>query len=510
MHRSKQIHLWKILLFLCIALGLLVVGRLYRETERTAFVGSILTTVNGYQALVLHLPHGSGEVLPAGMLGLLTCPTDNPPAGFRWTVPQDLVQAGAQDPLIYEYTDGFITEKNTALQSLARWSGNIFSLRGIANLEVFAAGRTYFINAANDIMLRCSVPAGSSSSSSSSTTVSGDHEYWIPSGGTQRRYLLHVPPSYVPGSPAPLIIAMHGGGGNAENAVETFNLNPVADQHGFLVAYPEGTGSMVVYGKVSGSWNAGGCCGEAALRRTDDVGFIGSMLDHIESNFSINPKRVFATGFSNGSMMSYRLAAEMSDRIAAIAPFSGQPMILSWNMVRPVATLHIHGIDDPCALYNGSNPPQFCGTCLNQYYNVIGIPTIGSGSFSCTAAATAMNSWRSINRLSATTRTTLTQPNVTCYTYDQPAPTAPQAWKDEAAEVELCSISSMGHTFPKTNPVYDIASCHPDCSITSCTAPQQYIYDNYCVPWKDIVGSLSDAIDGPSMLWEFFNRHPML
>jgi hypothetical protein len=325
MRGTQRVRTIEVCIFLLIGVLLLVVGTLYKKQYPSSFTGSLI--INGHPVMAVTLPHGSGAFLPADTYALMTCSTNGPPAGLRWATPNDLVAAGANDPLVYEYTEGFVTEKQMQLPLLSRWSGEAFSVRGLGTLSQFSAGRTYFITAANSITIFCSVPQGSSSSSSS--VITGDHEYWMDVGGTRRRYLLHVPPTYQAGTPMPLVIAMHGGGGNAENTVATFQLNPVADQHGFLVAYPEGSGSVMVFGKVSGSWNAGGCCGEAVLRQTDDVGFIRTMLDTIETAYSIDTHRVFATGFSNGSMMSYRLATEMNDRIAAIAPISGAAMILS-------------------------------------------------------------------------------------------------------------------------------------------------------------------------------------
>ncbi len=504
MHRKEKIRIIEVSVFLFMAILLLFVGFLYKKINPQSAIGSLV--INGHPVLAVTLPHGSGALLPADTYALMTCPTDAPPAGYQWATPNDLVLAGANDPLVYEYTNGFVTEKQMQLPLLSRWSGEAFSTRGLGTLTQFSAGRTYFITAANPITIFCSVPQGSSSSSSSGMT--GDHEYWIETGGTRRRYLLHVPPTYQAGIPMPLVIAMHGGGGNAENTVSTFQLNPVADQHGFLVAYPEGSGSVMVFGKVSGSWNAGGCCGEAALRQTDDVGFISTMLDAIESSYGIDPKRVFATGFSNGSMMSYKLAVDMSDRIAAIAPIAGQAMILSWShLTRSVPTLHIHGTADPCALYNGSEPEGICGSCLNRYYEQIGIPTVGTGGTQCNAVPVSMRSWAGINRFINFTRTVLDTPTVQCIVYDQRA--IIPGWNFGNAEIELCSIEGLGHNFPKANPTYDIAACNPDCSVTSCNTTQQYIYNNYCVPWKNIVGPLSSAVDAPNVLWDFFSRHPM-
>ncbi len=84
----------------------------------------------------------------------------------------------------------------------------------------------------------------------------------------------------------------------------------MAAAQGIAVAYPDGIG---------GSWNAGGCCGQAEADDLDDVGFILALVDELVASYSIDPDRVYLTGFSNGGLLAYRLACE-SDRFAAIAP----------------------------------------------------------------------------------------------------------------------------------------------------------------------------------------------
>jgi len=105
-------------------------------------------------------------------------------------------------------------------------------------------------------------------------------------------------------------------------------------------------------------WNAGGF---AAKDRADDVAFIRALLDDLGVVVNVDPKRVYATGISNGGMMCYRLAAELSDRIAAVAPVAGTMAIEKASPKRPVPIIHFHGTADTLVPFNGQgkDSPKF-------------------------------------------------------------------------------------------------------------------------------------------------------
>ena len=182
----------------------------------------------------------------------------------------------------------------------------------------------------------------------------GDHRFSIPSGGIQRSYIVHVPPSG-PADP-PVILNFHGGGGNAPAHQQYVRMDPAAERAGVIVVYPNGTGRFE--SKLL-TWNAGACCGSAARERVDDVGFAANLLDDLARRIPYDRSRVYATGFSNGAMMAYRLGAELSDRIAAIAPVSGAMAPDKIEARRAVPIMHIHSVDDPRALYAGGLGPPF-------------------------------------------------------------------------------------------------------------------------------------------------------
>jgi polyhydroxybutyrate depolymerase len=183
----------------------------------------------------------------------------------------------------------------------------------------------------------------------------GDHEIALEHGGRARRALVHVPPGH-PGERLPVMLAFHGGGGEAAGFKAYAGLDAVADREGFIVVYPFGTGPLP---RRLLTFNAGGCCGYARDERVDDVGFAVALLDELAHRAAVDPRRVYATGHSNGAMMAYRLANDRADRIAAIVPVAGALQVEQFTPSRAVAVLHIHSVDDPRALYDGGLGPPF-------------------------------------------------------------------------------------------------------------------------------------------------------
>jgi polyhydroxybutyrate depolymerase len=177
--------------------------------------------------------------------------------------------------------------------------------------------------------------------------------------GRSRYYLLRLPPAAASGVPLPVVLALHGGGGNPEQFKEESVFYQVADREGFIVIYPAGNGTILTPRTLL-TWNAGtDCCGPALSQGVDDVAFLLAVLDDLAERTPVDVDRVYASGHSNGAMMAYRLAAEAGHRVAAIVPVSGAMQLSAFAPTRPVPVLHIHSVDDPRALYEGGLGPPF-------------------------------------------------------------------------------------------------------------------------------------------------------
>jgi polyhydroxybutyrate depolymerase len=169
-------------------------------------------------------------------------------------------------------------------------------------------------------------------------------------GGRERTYVVRVPAGISRESGGvPLVIVLHGGGGNARNAEAMTGFTMKGEAERFIVVYPEGTSRR----RPLLTWNAGHCCGYAMEQRVDDVGFISALIDELSATHRIDRNRIYLTGMSNGAMMAHRLGIELSDKIAAIAPVVGA---VFGDEARPrsrVSALMINGMLDESVPYRG-------------------------------------------------------------------------------------------------------------------------------------------------------------
>lgn len=161
--------------------------------------------------------------------------------------------------------------------------------------------------------------------------------------GINRSWTVYLPLDYHAGETLPLVIALHGLTQNGQIMMQFSGFNAMADTGRFVAVYPNGIGN---------AWNVGFSGGSTA----DDVGFLSALIDTLYGRYHIDLNRVYSTGFSNGGFMSYRLACELGDRFAAIAPVSGTmtgQAALSCSPFRPMPLMHIHGTNDMIVNYNG-------------------------------------------------------------------------------------------------------------------------------------------------------------
>lgn len=234
------------------------------------------------------------------------------------------------------------------------------------------------------------------------------HERW-------RKYQVHLPPNYDSKNKYPVVLALHGGGGNAASFRIQTKLDSVADLFNFIVVYPEGTAAI----GNSLTWNSGNCCGYAQNNNVDDVGFIEKLLDTLPFLYGVDKSRIYATGFSNGAAMCYRLACEIPERLAAIAPVSctiGVDKLPN----RPVPLFHIHGMKDNNAPYGG-------GYGTNSISHVNHTPVVKT-----------MKLWREVNGLENKTTNVYTNPIYKMEAYAS-NPLYPEV---------LYSLFEGGHTWP--------------------------------------------------------------
>jgi polyhydroxybutyrate depolymerase len=279
----------------------------------------------------------------------------------------------------------------------------------------------------------------------------GNHTRSLTVDGRERTYLVHVPPRRDPARPVPVVLALHGAAMNGPMMVWFSGLNRKADEAGFVVVYPSGTGTGPFL-----TWNAGGFAGRMAEGRPDDVAFIRALLDDLAAIVDVDAKRVYACGMSNGGMMCYRLAAELSDRIAAIAPVAGTIAIAESRPTRPVPVIHFHGTKDgivPFDRTKGRQPP------FMRLKDV----------------AESVRTWVELNGCAAAPETETISPEGSSLKVTRTT----HGHGRDGSEVVLVTIEDGGHTWPGQKP------------------PVGFI------------GKSVDTVSANDLMWAFFEKHPL-
>ena len=274
-----------------------------------------------------------------------------------------------------------------------------------------------------------------------------------------------MPNSYDKSKKTPAVIYLHGGGGN-KDVVEKDGLYKYADKYGFILIAPEGTGKYAL-GKLWATWNSGiyttngvtisgvvESPGVSSTEKLDDIGFISKVIDEVAKNFNVDDKRIYTTGISNGGTMSYALACNLSEKIAAVAPVAPSGIPDDCNPSRPVSVMHIHGADDPCTHYNGG----VSGGCL------------GNNPIHTQPATEVVSRWRQIDGCSSVSHDSYQKGGASCVTNSECR---------SGSEVMLCTIEGMGHTYPSGKQYMPISKIGPV---------------SYDISFDQI--------------WEFFKRHP--
>lgn len=260
-----------------------------------------------------------------------------------------------------------------------------------------------------------SCPAALAASADAVPRLSLQHD------GATRSYVVRVPPGLMATKRrVPLVLVLHGGGGNAEITERMTGFTVKAEKDGFIVVYPEGSSRFK--DKLL-TWNARHCCGYAMNNKMDDVGFINALIDNLVRDYPVDPKRVYATGISNGGMMSHRLGIELSHKIAAIAPVVAALFGDEKTPGQPVSALMINGMLDKSVPYQGGPPG---GRFPDAWDGTSVKPAIAQAEF-----------WAKANRCAENPGKTERSP-VTIWQYRCPG--------DAAVELQL--LKDTGHTWP--------------------------------------------------------------
>jgi polyhydroxybutyrate depolymerase len=275
------------------------------------------------------------------------------------------------------------------------------------------------------------------------TRVAGHGDESVDVNGVARTYVLHFPKSLDAKKSAPLVLVFHGGGGTGAATARMTGFNDIADREGFIVAYPDGLGRH---------W-----ADFRGLSDSDDVGFIRTLIEKLERENNIDPRRVYATGISNGGFFSANLACILTDKIAAIASVAatmaeGEPEHCKPS--KPISVLYIHGSKDPIVPIGGGPVARTRGVAVSQ--------------------ETAINFWKNFDQTSEKPETeNFSSDNTTIHRKIY-------SGGKNGTEVVQYVIDGVGHVWP---------------------GGPQYLP-------AFIVGHATNAINASEVIWEFFKKNP--
>ena len=288
----------------------------------------------------------------------------------------------------------------------------------------------------------CSSSAPSSMAPASASTTTATAPSVAPSAGAispaitpaglvvggDRPVTVHVPASYDASRPAPLLLVLHGFTGSGDEMVDYFKLAAAAEKAGFVYATPDGTKDS----NGDRFWNATDACCNFHGSSVDDVAYLSSVIAEIQGELAIDPKRIAVIGHSNGGFMSYRMACERSDLVAAIVSLAGATYAdpADCKPREPVSVAQVHGTVDEVIHFSG------------------GVPlTDGTGPYPGAEATAA--TWAKYDGCGAEPSTLGAKVDVDADLADgaDPAETSVQEWSgcEAGATVQLWTIPNGGH-----------------------------------------------------------------
>jgi polyhydroxybutyrate depolymerase len=278
---------------------------------------------------------------------------------------------------------------------------------------------------------------------------SGSHGYSLTWDGVERTYRVFMPAGL--SGPTPLVVMLHGGGGSGLQAEKSYGWDRLAEREHVIVAYPDALGPAIHAWNVDGADETGTpCCGRSGRDGVDDVGFIIALVKALEAATPIDPSRVYATGMSNGAILSYALACE-TDAFAAIGPVAGT-LLTDCDHPAPTSVLHIHGLLDSSIPFDGS-------------------PGAGTATIDGPPIESVIERWRTIDDCGPAV---VTDAGIVTKYVSECA---------DDRTVELVTVADGEHGWPGA----PLKEGDPD----------------------EVKHQPSQAIDSTPTLWEFFAAHPM-
>ena len=272
----------------------------------------------------------------------------------------------------------------------------------------------------------------------------------------ERRYLLSAPAWEAGDEPLPLMLDFHGLAEGADVHAGMTQLGPLGIEEGFVTVFPHGRGQPV-------RWDTG-----TDPAANDDLAYVIAVLDRVEQERCIDTSRVYATGLSNGAMMSSAVACAMADRVAAIAPIAGIALPEPCDPARPVPVLTIHGTADPILLFNGGIGTGALDAALGGQAAAT-TTTTAAADLDGAGYPETVRSWAALDGCETTATDERVSDEVIRRTYDCP----------DDAPVEFLIVEGGGHSWPSSEFSRSIES---------------------------VVGPTTFDIDASREIWDFVSR----
>ena len=288
--------------------------------------------------------------------------------------------------------------------------------------------------------------------------AAGDAKVNTTSSGVARWYYRHVPASYSGTTPMPVVLDLHGYSEGATIHRVMSGMGAFGDAHGFVTITPQGSGTAVAL------WNTD--------LKSNDVKFIGDLLDEIEKTLCVDEHRIFVTGLSNGAFMTSAVACAYSDRVAAVAPVAGIRDIPGCTFTRPVPVIAFHGTADPFVAYTGGLGPKALLLPNPNGKGTIGESRGAGAATKGPSIPTITADWAKRNGCGVQPTAVALTSDVTSLRFPCPA----------GAEVILDRVTGGGHSWPGS------------------TFSQTIV---------GVVGKTTMTISADALMWQFFVAHPL-